>query len=1349
MSREVILESNIINRKREIYLDVMQSQDYVLPNAKYTYQVYVKNISGLLIKNVRLFITKPGENIYIDGGGESKSLGDLKPGESIFLKFKARATKSGFFNVNFTCFGENTEITTKSVSISCGDVKKEKNTIHRIGFYNFDPYESSYRLSSRYYNEEVTQLIKVQSKPFINGKSYFKMSEKPIDYSMQAVAQQNEDNLPIGYIGRENYEFNDEELYYGSGIEELIKKINDNSELVNIDFIRSGNGILDNNLIELYPQAFINRFSLLTSEIYHRLGVFPSYSYMSDYLMRWSHDDEFLENIYPKISKYKWGEKFWPGESYSVWHLIKEDEKDIKKFELWVFDKKEDAQIYIKRLYEYDAYHGIEGHYYYYTRRYYENGVFYVNIPVKDIPSNFFFLDSDDLSPIVEKTKPYGLKGLLRYVITETFNHHHEFNPITRFKPQLIIEDNWNNKIIYCIRSKKYIVNDDGTISLIDMGKSAFNTNPFSHMPGFIPLKTKPTVVLKDHKNDIGDESFNISIEEKDSVKCAYVDKDYSDPNNVKDLLESNHNDSISYYKQIIESKEFSINQLEIPNDIEVLPTDGYTSYYRVKESNINRTSNFNISYNPDTKSYNCVNGTIIKQCDEITLIHGKDIHNDVEVGISLVGNNKDHVISFEPSSLYNSDIVKYEVYSGGGSDVISKNILDVKGISLKLYKTDKNKTLVVFYYINSYDYHGSTYYYKEYIKHDFISNLNGFFIYGRNTRSIGEKSIIHISKNTGEDGMLGGNNSKYSVVYDTPDHSESIDIDSYRVFEDKISNYEWNNPYRMNKDQQSYAYINGKENNQHVNTLTLYCDSINIPDDCVIEEIGLRTSIESSTKADMVAKFDFNNNYGCDNDYDFKKILEPNDIDIFEDGYYSIEYLEYMKKYSIENYEDDMFDYYFGLQKKAQAETISTGITLDNINVNKQYWINVDFKNKFNDIILKDVSSVEFEIKGYNSGPSVKMKSRLCSQTSITEPKSTYINPGYFNKKIRLFGNTECLVSELFVQYLFEGLNNNIEIFDMNLNISFDSKQKFIQEFTGETYISTASSDIVYTKMNKDKINFPVDGRLFKNGLTFELSFKDINKGDSIKIYSVELELLYRKTDSKLLIENIPSNLISVSGKMNDDYVSGLLFGNETSCEQLDYNDTYDDEPFRGFELEDGVYQSFIAHDDNITSIEIYPNGIVGNPSSQIEISVYNDINGVPGDIISQNIVDGWGNSFSDDELDATVMLPIYCEKIIPNEQHWFSIRLVDVKKDNYYLLKSTTHDREGYKMFQEIDNNLQNAHSTLAFKINSKDNKNYFITLPYICNNKKESYLSINLNKDNLELYGLRTKTFNIDQS
>ena len=86
------------------------------------------------------------------------------------------------------------------------------------------------------------------------------------------------------YISRENFTEDSIESYTGKNLMEIFEKINKNSEYFRGEFIKSGTNHLLNDFRQYAPNGFIYRMGLMTSEIFHHVGVIPDYSYMNDYI---------------------------------------------------------------------------------------------------------------------------------------------------------------------------------------------------------------------------------------------------------------------------------------------------------------------------------------------------------------------------------------------------------------------------------------------------------------------------------------------------------------------------------------------------------------------------------------------------------------------------------------------------------------------------------------------------------------------------------------------------------------------------------------------------------------------------------------------------------------------------------------------------------------------------------------------------------------------------------------------------------------------------------------------------------------------------------------------------------
>ena len=86
----VQLPSTIINQKKQIFLYVSQSKNLVWPNGTYDYQIYVKNISGQEINNLKIYIANPKEVVISekDQNDTTYIIPQLSNGQSVLINVK-------------------------------------------------------------------------------------------------------------------------------------------------------------------------------------------------------------------------------------------------------------------------------------------------------------------------------------------------------------------------------------------------------------------------------------------------------------------------------------------------------------------------------------------------------------------------------------------------------------------------------------------------------------------------------------------------------------------------------------------------------------------------------------------------------------------------------------------------------------------------------------------------------------------------------------------------------------------------------------------------------------------------------------------------------------------------------------------------------------------------------------------------------------------------------------------------------------------------------------------------------------------------------------------------------------
>lgn len=174
----------------------------------------------------------------------------------------------------------------------------------------------------------------------------------------------NQKDRSLRTIDVDKHNINKLESYKGTNLRQLYRDIKNNSKYVEPELLRIGTNAFDDRGYELYPDGFMRRFGLLNSEIFHYTGQLPQSTNLVDYAMKWDIDE--------------WDTKVWAG--------------------------------------------GL-----------YQNGVFDISVDYSKIPTNFNILDPSTnpiktLQALVDKTKPFGTKGIAYYSNTTEFDLNIDFD---------------------------------------------------------------------------------------------------------------------------------------------------------------------------------------------------------------------------------------------------------------------------------------------------------------------------------------------------------------------------------------------------------------------------------------------------------------------------------------------------------------------------------------------------------------------------------------------------------------------------------------------------------------------------------------------------------------------------------------------------------------------------------------------------------------------------------------------------------------------------------------------------------------------------------------------------------
>lgn len=1355
------LNSEIINKKKQLILKVDQTSDFVYPNELYKYQIYCKNVSGDTIEDVHIQILNP-TTISINEDDsippEGINIGDLNNGQSHLLYVKARCNTTGKFTVHFMCFGEESELVTKPLIILSDYDSYNDQTIHKIHIYNFTPYEEKFELHSRDYNNDVTQLIKKQKLPSKRTEKPFMISSEDINNNIIVDESQNyidQANILYGdpynsdehnyqYIERENFNKESVESFEGENLKEIFDNINKYSKLFKATFLRTGSNELLNDFKQYSPDGFIYRFGLMNSEIFHHIGVIPEYSYMNDNLFRWASEGKTPLNLYPARLDMEWDKNKWAGHGWNVWKIYTDEYKEqiidnddySPCFEfIQNFEDIDTAKQYIQNEYDYDTSNeyyintknGIEKirkYQYIIKESYYDNGVFFVHIPLSKIPSNFFLLDTEDIEAIVEKTKPYGMKALIRYIIDTKFDIKMSFKPYIKLKPHTKIDFGEevpisfsitpyrHNNIIetVCIKNgstKSY--KERKTLKLIPDGVGFYNSARFNIEPNLSFLPPDPKSLFD---MDMTPELSKSTYQCEPVNRLLYLSE-------VRDLLYKGNFEEISFYTNNIALATIPQTNADINFD-----KISAVNYKLWKDSlfdsqgrkNVNPHSywwDLDISKNPlkNIYYYNLSNTTTKIDFVEIPLISVELKSEGIESGIGFQDTSgKLHGISAEYNEDIDSFIVKYITSLNNNFKIKKQGLSNITGLAYHFSYKDGN-TLITFL-LKQEDENNQTKY--HYFDHVIVNQIQSIFCFTRNDKDI-------LSIRSWGDLLKIGKNTNPKIVFNTPKYHKLNTYDPVNIIDSDKTN--WTNITKIDKNEHSYAVIQNLSNEEiDVDDITLHFDNVSIPDDAIVKDIRIKSILESNSYKNIYSLIRLQDGFITENSDANNISCYPNDIECYpiynnNTKYYENQYSE--AKINESNDSIKLFE-----QKITENELFNDSLDYSTdyiddpdsfITVKKPFWVELSNFSDYN-ISMNDISDIKFCIEGYNDGKEVWLISQLKQDNTFSEKKRTLIPSGYFKKYISLNYYNKFMLNGAELRFRFSDLNADLNIFDTYIDVELKKKQKEPKEFDFiEEYEIEKKKEVGISLIDKK-----IPGYILKNGFTAQLKFDSIDSGEYYRIYSIELEVIYQKQNINLLINpesfgviDTENSLTVVGGKTSENYVGGMFF-NELIMPGTYQSKSTTNSKNQGIELRDALYQSFVATADNMTSVTFYPNGFVGSPDINLKISLYDNKSNTPNKIIKEVRVNGWSKENVQLKNATMITYDFNVNNLKIGEKYWIKIEVDNVIDGSYYLLKYTDASINNLKLLTRINNNLINTFGALKFHVNTLNAFRSFKNLP-----------------------------------
>lgn len=1384
--QEIDLESEIINKKKQFIFQVIQSANSVLPNQKYTYYIYIKNVSGLLAENVHIKMVHP-TSIIVDEPDTNDfiPIGDLKDGHSHLLKLSARCTLTGVHTAHFICYSDLSGMFYQSLEIHCGYQKYVPELHHRVSIYNFSPYEDTYEIGIKDYSDKVTQQFKHQKLPYQAGESLF----NPIDdyrnesqnYLDQLDVLKNQDEHGYQYIGRDDFAIDAIESFEGDNLVEILTEINRHSQYVRSTYIRTGNNELNNEFKEFKPDGFFNRFGLLNSEIYHNVGVLPTYNYMNEYLFRWAPTSEQPLNLYPTKKAMIWGQKIWAGEGYNVYEHYDDDKNNIHRHrKLGFFREKHIAEEYISKKKQFNIDHFQKNYSYSIEEIYRTPGVFLINIPISKIPSNFFLLNQPEIEKIVERAKPFGMRGLPRYMIDISFNHHLEYNAYPIIKPLVPIDLGEYGKIIYWIQSLKYekVVE---TVCGVRMesyqlkpnGLGVYNGCNWEYDYNF-KRNALPKVVNAKGRNK--DNALKIDLDPEYNIVSCKNDNNLATTAQIAELLYLNNYDTISFsqtkYSQGLRTfSQFKDPQKDVPQenvlytlefkqpdgsiktfDVIGIPPDNFTLWLSALKTSSNHVK-FNLKKEGNTYYIN-KSGPQLNKIDFIKLPISQISKDNVEVGIFFKDAYfKIHGLSAEYDSFLQKHYMKYSSSKNNNYKVNKEGYENIVSLALKILPYN-NENIVIMYFEHE---TGNETRQLSYFNHIIIPDLKEIGVFIRNGSSEGiplhswytlplygynEEAEIVKDKNVKRIER------KSSVVFNTPQYQDYKIYDNYDI-QTKSNGKEWTNLYRIDRAENSYSYIKNNTNDiVSPDDIILYIDDLEIPEQSIVKNIKVKGIMESlSNKTYCLGSYATQTNSLNKNVPNSIASFEPHDIRCYHHAKESHDYYKLKKENAEANDNTREIKYYSKLLNDNIVFDNALNLSLDYLSTDNSYMeIKKPFWYELFDFTIKpyasqDIKKIYFVIEGYNDGSTTQLLSQLTHYNDFATKIPTEIETGYFYKKIPLPNDLNYLLDDIYLRFRFQDLNHSVKIFNTHIDVDFANKTPENYEYNDTEEKDFGEKKIVNINII-DQDTYPYH---LNNGLAIKLSFDDMHPGDEYRIYSVEIDVLYQKLSTNMLINSDrykttkKSKYTTVTGQESETFLSGQFYDDKPIIIQDLSNHVVQD---NGFELSNKIYQSFEAKSDNITSIEIFPNGFYGSPDTNLKIKLYENSGTTPGKLIKEVNATGWVKSNEKLKYLDRIKYNIPINNLKIGNVYWFSFEVVHPNKNSGYYLEYTNETIKNHKLIYEEDNDLRNGFACLKFNIYTANIINGFNHIPTTQTYFVDPYISIGLNRGQGYISDLRVQ-------
>lgn len=267
---------------------------------------------------------------------------------------------------------------------------------------------------------------------------------------------------------------------------------------------------------------------------------------------------------------------------------------------------------------------------------------------------------------------------------------------------------------------------------------------------------------------------------------------------------------------------------------------------------------------------------------------------------------------------------------------------------------------------------------------------------------------------------------------------------------------------------------------------------------------------------------------------------------------------------------------------------------------------------------------------------------------------------------------------------------------------------------------------------LNDSKPHY-LSGRQLKTNLIGYIDFGSLGLEEYIRLYNIEMIVLYKNKMGEVITENIPVKKIANNQSLpnnaiisNDNvYLEQSFNGSIHAINgeiwlSLKYPDEIlniskdstnnihpDEELLNAVPLHNKIAQSFTLPSDNINKISIKSYKPKGYPNDIVNVYLCEDDNNKPGAIIR-------ANKIKIDNISQINSVNLDVNDLVQNQTYWFVIKDVNASKYNYHQFEYNNHTEIGQLIRYEDDKMIYDTNCVLSFSINDNINIKDFNKLP-----------------------------------